>query len=95
MAPETLAASLTAAILLGYAASLWYLLRRESATVLVSLLAVCGLSLCLRLAYTTDYPAGLNEDEPKILMCATQMLRGGTLAYEGCTGLPVLLTRPR
>jgi hypothetical protein len=87
-----LAPILTVVVLLAYAAALWWLLRRESPTVLMSLLAICALALCLRLVYTTDYPAGLNEDEPKILRCATEMAQAGNLTPEGCTGLPALLS---
>lgn len=86
-----LALALASGILVAYAASLWWLLRRESATALIGIVAVCGVALSLRLAYTTDFPAGLNEDEPKILGCANADLRRGRLWVEGCTGLPALL----
>ena len=89
--PPLLAMALASLIVLGYVASLWWLLRRESVTVLLSLLALCGVSLSLRLVYTTDFPAGLNEDEPKILRCSYEALMGGSLLAEGCTELPVLL----
>jgi hypothetical protein len=79
-------------IVLAYGASLWWLLRRESVTVLVALLALCGVSLSLRLVYTTDFPAGLNEDEPKILHCAYVALMRGDLLNVGCTEMPVLLS---
>lgn len=78
------------AIVLGYTASLWWLLRRESVPVLLGLLAICGLALSLRLVYTRDFPAGLNEDEVKTLYSATIALQHGRLfgvAFEG----PVLL----
>jgi len=86
-----LAWALTAFILLGYAASLWWLLRRESPQALLGVVALCAVALCVRLVDTTDYPRGLNEDEPKILWCAGDFLRGGNLFAEGCTMMPVLL----
>jgi hypothetical protein len=89
--PPVLAIVVAALIVLGYAASLWWLLRRESVAVVLALLALCGVSLSLRLVYTTDFPAGFNEDEPKILRCAYEDLMGGSLLGEGCTELPVLL----
>lgn len=89
--PPILAIVVAGLIVLGYVASVWWLLRREAGSVLLALLALCGLSLSLRLVYTTDFPKGLNEDEPKILRCAYEDLMGGSLLGEGCTELPVLL----
>jgi len=88
---------LTAAIALGYMASLWWLLRRESAPVLLAVLVLCGLSLCLRLAYTTNFPTGLSEDEVKTLAYAVQDFRGGhalNLGPEGPLLLDVLFQAP-
>jgi len=70
---------------------LWWLLRRESPNVLLTLVALCGFSLAIRLVCTTEFPAGLNEDEPKILWSAIQSLRAGAIWDEGRTGMPVLL----
>jgi hypothetical protein len=86
-----LAPILTACIILGYAASLWWLLRRERLETVLWLAIICTLSLCLRLVYTTYFPQGLNEDEPKVLLSAMQALRNGQLFGEGNTLLPVLL----
>ena len=90
--PETIAVVVTLLIVLAYGASLWWLLRRESPTVWFALLALCGVSLSLRLVYTTDFPAGWNEDEPKILSCAYQDLMRGDLLTVGCTDMPALLS---
>jgi len=80
-----------AAVLLAYAASLWWMLRRESVHALLALVALCGVAAALRLVYTTDYPAGLNEDEVKRLFCATAELGRGSLWSDDCTGWPALL----
>jgi hypothetical protein len=87
-----LAPLLTALILLGYAASLWWLLRGESVRVWVGLVGLAGLSLALRLYLTTDYPAGLNEDEATVLAGAMHALGVGNLFGAGPTGVPNLLT---
>jgi hypothetical protein len=86
-----LALALSAAIGLGYAASLWWLLCRETRAALAGVLACAALALTLRVVWPADYPAGLNDDEPKVLQCATQNLRAGRLFVEDCTGLPTLL----
>ncbi len=86
-----LAPILTTIILLGYAAALWWLLRRESVEVLLVLAALTVVSLALRLLYTTDFPDGLYEDEPNILLSATAALRGGKLFGESSVVIPVLL----
>lgn len=86
-----LALILAALILLGYAASLCWLLRRESPVVVLLLLALCAFSLSLRLLYTTDFPAGLNEDEPKTLCESVGALRSGQLFGIATEG-PVLLS---
>ena len=57
-----LAPLLAAAIVVAYAGALWWLLRRESMVVALALVTLCGLSVSLRLVYTTDYPPGLDED---------------------------------
>jgi hypothetical protein len=87
-----LAQGITVFIVAAYAASLWRLLRHETRDALWWIVLLCSLSLTLRLVYTTDFPAGLNEDEPKILGCSLQMLRADRIFEEGCTGLPLLLT---
>ncbi|HUI27939.1 MAG TPA: hypothetical protein VL403_17790 [Candidatus Kryptonia bacterium] len=87
-----LAPALTVFILFGYVGSLWWLLRRESALVLVALLALCGVSASLRLVYTTDYPTGLDGDEAKILHDAAGALREGNLFVDSQIAVPVLLT---
>jgi hypothetical protein len=84
--------ALTVFILLGYAASLWWLLRRESAAAFVGIVGIAGVALGLRLFMTADFPAGLNEDEAKVLACSVKFLRQGNIFGEGCTGLPLLLT---
>jgi hypothetical protein len=83
--------ALAAAILLAYALSLWWFLRRESPQSLMWLLLLCSVSLTLRLAAANDYPAGLHDDEPKILASVMQQTRAGNLLSEDSTGLPVLL----
>src|SRR4051794_5128226 len=87
------APTLTFLILAVYAASVWHLLRDESPPWLWSLALLCSLSVVLRVAYTNDFPPGLNEDEPKILYCTFADLGAAPagLFREGCTGLPVLL----
>jgi hypothetical protein len=86
-----LAPTLAVAIVMGYAAALWWLLRRESPMVWLSLALLCGLSLCLRFLYTTDYPSGLYEDEPNMLQSAMQALRSGRIFGESNVVIPVLL----
>ncbi len=83
---------ITAAILAGYAVSLWWLLRGEPRPALLALIVICSLSLTLRLAFTGDYPAGLHDDEPKILGSVIPQLRRSELFAEDSTGLPVLMT---
>jgi hypothetical protein len=90
-AGEMLTPTLTALILVGYAASLWWLLRREPRIVLVGLLAICAFSLCLRLVYTTDFPPGFDDDEPKLLANALVARRGGLLFRPSEIMTPVLL----
>jgi len=82
---------LTACIVAGYAASLWWLLRAESIKTLLGLAVLCSLSLCVRVVYTTDYPAGLNEDEIKALTYGATALHGGDLFGPGIEG-PILLS---
>ena len=81
----------TILILAGYAASLWWLLRRESHRTLLAVTLICGLSLALRVVASGHFPDGLNEDEPKILACTSASLAHDWIFDEGCTGLPVLL----
>ena len=87
-----LAPALTVLIVLGYIGSLWWLLRRESASTFVGLVGLSAVALGLRLYMTSDYPRGLNEDEAKILWCSIRFLRAGDIFGEGCTGMPLLLT---
>ncbi len=85
-----LAPLLTAVILLGYAGSLWWFLRRESALVVVALAALCLVSLCARVVYTTQYPAGFNEDEVKQFALGERALDTHRLFGLGVQG-PILL----
>ena len=85
-----LAPLLTAVILLGYAGSLWWFLRRESALVVVGLAALCMASLCARVVYTTQYPAGFNEDEVKQFALGEHALDTDRLFGLGVQG-PILL----
>lgn len=62
-----LATTLGVIFLLAYAASLWWLLRRESPEALLAVAVVCALSLSLRLIHTYDYPRGLDEHESRHL----------------------------
>jgi hypothetical protein len=89
---NVLAAALGLAIVAGYALALWWLLRREGPWTFTALTALCGLALALRLVLTTDYPAGLNEDEPKNLACSVQALEWGRIFEESCNGPPYLLS---
>src|SRR5512147_2478733 len=86
------APTLAVAILATYAVSLWWLLRREDSASLAWVVGLTGLSVSLRLAYTTEYPNGVNEDETKILWCAIGMLRKGQIFADDCTGIPALLS---
>jgi hypothetical protein len=86
-----LAGSIAFAILAGYALALWWLLRREGAWTVVALVALCGLSLALRVVLSDGYPWGLFEDEPKVLACAVQALSRGTIFGESCIHIPYLL----
>jgi hypothetical protein len=81
-----LAVSIVAASALG----LWWLLRREGRLTLLVLAVLTSLSLALRLAYTTDYPNGLNEDEPKVLYAAGLAVEKGTLLAESNISVPIL-----
>ena len=87
-----LAPTLALAILAAYAGSLWWLLRREAASSLIWVVGLTGLSAGLRLVYTTELPAGMNEDETKILWCAIEMLKAGRIFADDCTGIPALLS---
>lgn len=88
----TSAPALAILILLAYVASLWWLLRDERARTLIGLATLTLICLALRLVYTGDYPAGLNEDEVKILWCTIGYHRQGALWVQDCTGLPALLS---
>jgi len=60
-------AALALAIVAASAVALWWLLRAESTTTLLLLALLASTALTVRLVYTTDFPRGLNEDEPKVL----------------------------
>ena len=84
------APALALAICAAYAASLWWLLRRESAAAIAGVVALTGLALVVRIWYTTDFPNGLIEDEPKMLRCAGEAFKTGRI-YDGeCVGMPML-----
>jgi len=87
-----LAGAIGAVILAGYALALWWLLRGERPATYTALVALCGLSLALRLVWTHDYPAGLNEDEPKNLRCSIEALQRGVFFGDSCNGPPYLLS---
>ena len=80
------------AILGGYGAALWWLLRREGPWTFVALALLCGLSLSLRLVLTDAYPWGIAEDEPKVLACSVQALHYGAIFGESCIHIPYFLT---
>ena len=82
--------ALALAIVTASALSLWYLLRGESWSTLALLALLTALSLCLRLAYTTDFPTGLNEDEPKVLYAAGRAVQKNTLLAESNISVPIL-----
>ena len=84
-------ALLALAIVAAALAALWYLLRRERGPALLGLLALTSAGLALRLFYTTDYPTGLNEDEPKVLAAAMRAVRDGQLLAESNISVPVLM----
>lgn len=87
-----LSLGLAVCIVLAYVGALWWLLRCESTQALVGIVALGGVALSLRLVYTTDYPRGLNEDEPKILACAYRAVQRDDIFGEGCTLMPMLLS---
>ena len=84
-------ALLALAIVAAALAALCYLLRRERGPALLGLLALTSAGLALRLFYTTDYPTGLNEDEPKVLAAAMRAVRDGQLLAESNISVPVLM----
>jgi hypothetical protein len=81
-----------AAIVSVYALALWWLLRGEQPTTYTALVALCGLSLALRVVLTQSYPEGLNEDEPKNLGCTVRAVERGEYLGESCNGPPYLLS---
>src|SRR5262245_41014600 len=87
-----LAAAIAVLIIAGYALALWWLLRGEQPWTFACLIGLVGLALSLHLVLTSEYPPGLNEDEPKILRCATEALHKGDLFRESCIHIPYLLT---
>jgi len=56
----------------------------------MGLLALCGFALSARLFYTTDYPTGFIEDEPKMLDSAVTLGRQGLLLRASATTNAVL-----
>ena len=86
MLPPILALAICAA----YIASLWWLLRREAPAALVGVVALTGVALAVRVWSTDDYPAGLIEDEPKMLRCAMEAAQRGQIANGECVGMPLL-----
>jgi hypothetical protein len=86
-----LAPFLAGAILAAYMAALWRFFRRESWATWLALSVICAFSLAVRVAYTTDFPSGFNDDEHRLLGCANEALDRGALFGEGCTGIPQLL----
>jgi len=87
-----LAAALGVLIIAGYVLALWWLLRAEQPRTWVALLGLCAVALALHLVLSSEYPPGLNEDEPKVLKCATSALQRGDLFRESCIHIPYLLT---
>jgi hypothetical protein len=85
-----LAPALAVAIGIAYGASLWWLLRRESGAAIVGIVALSGLALVVRIWQTNDFPAGLIEDEPKMLRCAGEAFAGGNVYKGECVGIPML-----
>lgn len=83
--------AVTVAIVSGYAFSLWWFLRRESAQTLLWLAVICSLALSIRLVDSGHQPEGLWEDESRFLASATQQLRFGNLLGREPTGGPALL----
>ena len=81
-----------AAIVSGYALALWWLLRGERPATYTALVALCGVSLALRVVLTQSYPVGLNEDEPKNLGCTVRAVERGEYLGESCNGPPYLLS---
>jgi hypothetical protein len=81
---------LALAIVAASALALWWLLRREARTTLLVLALLTSLGLAARLAYTTDYPTGLNEDEPKVLYAAGRAVEQGTALAESNISVPIL-----
>jgi hypothetical protein len=81
---------LSLAIVAASALGLWWLLRREAGATLLVLALLTSLGLAARLAYTTDYPTGLNEDEPKVLYAAGKAVERSTLLAESNISVPIL-----
>ena len=77
-------------IVTGYLFSIYWLLRGESRTIHLVLIALCFLGSSLRIVYPTSYPAGLSEDEPKRLHCTGLAVERGQLFGRSCTGPPLL-----
>jgi hypothetical protein len=86
--PTFLAVSL--GIVAASAAGLWWLLRGESRGTLLLVALLSSGALTLRLAYPTDYPSGLNEDEPKVLYAAGRAIAQGDLLAESNISVPIL-----
>jgi hypothetical protein len=71
--------------------ALWWLLRREARTTLLCLALVASVGLSLRLFYTTDFPTGLNEDEPKVLYWAGKAIKEDAPLAESNISVPILM----
>ncbi len=78
-------------IVLGYAIVLWRLLRHESPITWLWLALLCALAVAVRFFYTTEFPAGLNEDEPNLLSSSMQALSAGRIFGESRVCIAVLL----
>jgi hypothetical protein len=88
-----LAWALGSAVVVAYGVGLWWwALRDASVSVRAALIAICAAALTLRIVYTTDYPAGLNPDEPKNLACSMHALERGEFFGMACNGVPYLLS---
>lgn len=82
--------ALSLAIVAASLLSLGWLLRGEPRRRLLALALLTAASLGLRLLYPTDYPTGLNEDEPKVLYAAGKAVANNTLLAESNISVPIL-----
>ncbi len=91
MSTPVAAAALALAIAAAAALALWWLLRGETRPTLLALAGLTALGLGTRLLWPSDYPAGLNEDEPKVLAAALRALHEEHLLAESNISVPVLM----